>query len=518
MAELKLTYGKKQDGLLVHVDDVLRGMACNCTCPGCGAPLIARKGEKKQHHFAHANGADCAGARMTALHTLAQQIIQDERKIRTPRFKEYYENPSNLIRFESVLLEQRFKTAEINRRPDCVGIFKMGDKQYEVWIEIKVKHAIDEEKKKDIERLRAICMEIDLSNLLDKEYTKDSVRHALFDEYDNKEWINYPALFKKNEEEWRKSKEFEEYQQEKLLEEERELNVFVGNWMTYGRCEDAEKIIDIIKNNPYNTPPKSVCKIIDILVPEDNIIDWLKDTPKNTYTKKLFYCILNYYTPQLYDNLDRKIVDEKLNSFRFKQFVTEQEKIEIELLISLKIVSTLRYQYHPYPYVYYFDEKKELYKKYISDEVFRNKCLKLLSIEYRHIVGSESKDFLTLTEEITRFYRSILPLYIAILVYTNTTKRPKFDIPSLEDEQIVGAKKIVDSIIVDEDCYQLFDSVFGYLIKNSTFKRKRIIHLEPKKTEDTQSQIDFLDSKDMSFEEQVEGFAKLNELFNQKQH
>ena len=41
---------------------------------------------------------------------------------------------------------------------------------------------------------------------------------------------------------------------------------------------------------------------------------------------------------------------------------------------------------------------------------------------------------------------------------------------------------------------------------------------EPKKTEDTQSQIDFLDSKDMSFEEQVEGFAKLNELFNQKQH
>jgi hypothetical protein len=411
-----------------------------------------------------------------------------------------------LIRFESVLLEQRFKTAEINRRPDCVGIFKMGDKQYEVWIEIKVKHAIDEEKKKDIERLEAICMEIDLSNLLDKEYTKDSVRHALFDEYDNKEWINYPALFKKNEEEWRKSKEFEEYQQEKLLEEERELNVFVGNWMTYGRCEDAEKIIDIIKNNPYNTPPKSVCKIIDILVPEDNIIDWLKDTPKNTYTKKLFYCILNYYYKNICNNLNRKSIDEQLTNFRFHQFTLEQKKIELELLISLKIITAL--QNHPAPY--------EMIKKYILDDDFRNKCLKLLSIEYRHIVGSESKDFLTLTEEITRFYRSILPLYIAILDYTHKTNRPKFDIPSLEDEQIVGAKKIVDSITVDEDCYQLFDSVFGYLIKNSTFKRKRIIHLEPKKTEDTQSQIDFLDSKDMSFEEQVEGFAKLNELFKQQ--
>lgn len=508
MAELKLTYGKKQDGLLVHVDDVQRGMACNCTCPGCGAPLIARKGEKKQHHFAHANGADCAGARMTALHMLAQQIIEEEKQIRTPWFKDYYEDPSKLIRFESVLLEQRFKTAEINRRPDCVGIFKMGDKLYEVWIEIKVKHAIDEEKKKDIERLRAICMEIDLSNLLDKEYTEDSVRQALFVEYDNKKWINYPALFKKNEEEWRNSKDFEEHQQSMLQQEREALEVLVNNWMTYGSFEDAEKIIDKIKNNPYNTLPKSVCKIIDILVPEYNIIDWLKDTPKNTYTKKLFYCILNYYYKNICNNLNRKSIDEQLTNFRFHQFTLEQKKIELELLISLKIITAL--QNHPAPY--------EMIKKYISDDDFRNKCLKLLSIEYRHIVGSESKDFLTLTEEIKRFYPSILPLYIAILDYTYKTNRPKFDIPSLEDEQIVGAKKIVDSITVDEDCYQLFDSVFGYLIKNSTFKRKRIIHLEPKKTEDTQSQIDFLDSKDMSFEEIKDGINKINEIFNKQGH
>lgn len=148
MAELKLTYGKDSNGRLVHVDDVLSGLACDCTCPGCGASLIARKGEKNQHHFAHANGADCSSARMTALHMLAQQIIQDERKIRTPWFKDYYEDPSKLIFFESVLLEQRFKTAEINRRPDCVGIIKKGDIEYKVWIEIKVKHAIDEEKKR----------------------------------------------------------------------------------------------------------------------------------------------------------------------------------------------------------------------------------------------------------------------------------------------------------------------------------------------------------------------------------
>ena len=158
------------------------------------------------------------------------------------------------------------------------------------------------------------------------------------------------------------------------------------------------------------------------------------------------------------------------------------------MLISLKVVGTLRYQYYPYPFVHYFDKKKELYKKYISDEVFRNKCLKLLSIEYRHIVGSESKDFLTLTEEMRRFYPCILPLYIAILDYTYTTKRPKFGIPQLEDEQIVGAKKIVDSLTVDEDCYQLLDSVFGYLIKNHSFKR-RVEQKNQNDILDTQTQM-----------------------------
>ena len=221
MAELKLTYGKDSNGRLVHVNDVPSGLACDCTCPECGARLIARKGKKNQHHFAHANGADCEGARMTALHMLAQQIIEDERKIRTPWFKDYYKDPSKLIYFESVLLEQRFKTAEINRRPDCVGIIKKGDIEYKVWIEITVKHAIDEEKKKDIECLGAICMEIDISALLTERYTEDSVRKALFDEYNNKEWINYPQLFRKNAIVKQKKEEEERIKREKEKEETR---------------------------------------------------------------------------------------------------------------------------------------------------------------------------------------------------------------------------------------------------------------------------------------------------------
>lgn len=490
MAELKLTYGKDSNGRLVHVNDVPSGLACDCTCPECGALLIARKGKKNQHHFAHANGADCEGARMTALHMLAQQIIEDERKIRTPWFKDYYEDPSKLICFESVLLERRFKTAEINRRPDCVGIIKKGDKQYEVWIEIKVKHAIDEEKKKDIIELGAICMEIDISALLNNKYTEDSVRKALFDVYDNKEWINYPALKKKNEAE-RKKQEEEEYktvsQDEQEWQELETIENLVDGWMNGGLVEDADKLIEEIEQDPYRRYLN--CQLVDIILPNYNILSWITVSPKYPNTIKLFYTILKYYISQIQDNIDRKLIDTRLNEFRFKQFVTEQEKIEIELLISLKIVCTLRYQYHPYPYVYYFDEKKELYKKYISDGVFRNKCLKLLSIEYRHIVGSESKDFLTLTEEIRRFYPCILPLYIAIIEYTYTTKRPKFGIPKLEEESIVEAQKIVGNMTVEEDCYQLFDSVFGYLIKNHSFKRRKVVQKNQNDIPDSQTQM-----------------------------
>ena len=339
MAEPKLTYGKNQEGRLVHIEDVPSGLECNCVCPECGVKLIARKGKKNQKHFSHINGADCAGARMTALHMLAQQIIQEEKKIRKPWFKDYCKDPSKEIYFESVLLEQRFKTTEINRRPDCVGIIKNGDKQYEVWIEVKVKHAIDEDKRNDIIRHGAICMEIDLSSLLTERYTEDSVRKALFDVYDNKEWINYPELFKKNDEAWRKSEEFKEYQQLKEQEEREELEVLVDGWMNCELLENAEEIINKIELDPYNQITDSKYKIIEFLVPEYDILKWLEISPRHTYTKKLFYIILKYYTPQLCNNLDRKLVDEKLNSFRFKQFIAEREKQELELLLSLKIVS-----------------------------------------------------------------------------------------------------------------------------------------------------------------------------------
>lgn len=52
-----LQYGINENGELVYIDQVPRGRTA-LTCPYCGVPLLARKGEKVIHHLAH-DGPTC---------------------------------------------------------------------------------------------------------------------------------------------------------------------------------------------------------------------------------------------------------------------------------------------------------------------------------------------------------------------------------------------------------------------------------------------------------------------------
>ena len=213
MAEPKFTYGLDENGTLIHGDEAMRGKGCNCVCPDpqCKAKLVAKQGAKNKWHFAHDNGADCIGGRMTALHKLAQQIIQEEKKIRTPRYEDfYYKQEPEIITFDEVLVEQHIEI--LNRQPDCVGVLN-GES---LWIEIKVTHEVDEAKQRDIAKENISCMEVDLSDLIDVDYTKDMVRKRLFlpNEYRYSRWINNPELQKKSREESKKRKEKENKENE----------------------------------------------------------------------------------------------------------------------------------------------------------------------------------------------------------------------------------------------------------------------------------------------------------------
>jgi hypothetical protein len=49
-----LEYGVDAHDELIHISQVARGHV-TLTCPYCGAPLVARKGKRVAHHFAHVN-------------------------------------------------------------------------------------------------------------------------------------------------------------------------------------------------------------------------------------------------------------------------------------------------------------------------------------------------------------------------------------------------------------------------------------------------------------------------------
>ena len=206
--------------ILVHVDTVTNGLACGCTCPECGERLIAKNGGNILiHHFAHLSGTDCGGARMSALHLLAQQIIAEKRSILLPTYSSsYYYKEPQLITFDEVKMEVYDK--ESLRRPDCVGYITRNGKTSELWIEILVTHRVDEEKKRDIENVNRSCIEVDLSNLLGTEFTTEQVLERLLQDTHHKKWISSPVLDKRAETE--RIKAFEEQKKQEFQRQEKE--------------------------------------------------------------------------------------------------------------------------------------------------------------------------------------------------------------------------------------------------------------------------------------------------------
>ncbi|MFZ3585430.1 competence protein CoiA family protein, partial [Loktanella sp. DJP18] len=81
---VRLAFGRHETGRIQHVGTVDRGLACSCHCPACSEALIARQGNKKAWHFAHANGSSCRDALSASFAMFLAQIIQDGDEIALP--------------------------------------------------------------------------------------------------------------------------------------------------------------------------------------------------------------------------------------------------------------------------------------------------------------------------------------------------------------------------------------------------------------------------------------------------
>ncbi len=72
-----LRYGVNQDNNLVSIEDSPRGKT-QLRCPYCGGELTAKKGSKKEHHFAH-SGETCSqvvGGKVAKLSPAAMQRLK----------------------------------------------------------------------------------------------------------------------------------------------------------------------------------------------------------------------------------------------------------------------------------------------------------------------------------------------------------------------------------------------------------------------------------------------------------
>lgn len=167
--EFDLSYGLK-GGELVFIDEVDRGLDCGCYCPHCGGKLIARKGDVNQHHFAHYQIENCGKGVESALHLLGKQVLLEEQCIRLPD-----EEERRLVTAVEVERRRFGYVADIG-----AVLFDVGE---DIDIEIKVTHAVDEEKLKKVISNKAKLIEVDLSGLLKSgNLTKEKIRQAVLDD------------------------------------------------------------------------------------------------------------------------------------------------------------------------------------------------------------------------------------------------------------------------------------------------------------------------------------------------
>ena len=225
-----------RDGKFWAPAEVLKGKACNCACPGCGAPLAAKAqtSRRKRPHFAHLADAGCATGRETGIHGRAKQLIAERLVLGLPawggdlldvpnppfarddagyghrgRFVDY---PARQVCLVDVEVERSFGEYQ----PDVYA----RDDSGELLIEVRVTHAVDDHKATRVQAHGRRMIEIDLSRL-DREtpHDPDAFEQSVLFDAANRHWISCPDALA----DWRASKQDLDAQVEARNREIREV-------------------------------------------------------------------------------------------------------------------------------------------------------------------------------------------------------------------------------------------------------------------------------------------------------
>lgn len=194
-------YALNENGEPIHINQIDKfhnGLACNCTCPICGESLIARKGNGgKAPHFAHKQDSPCSHPeyiKQTNIHAMAEQIFLEEKEIELPSLSS---QAGNYIAYFFQGGKWQIEEVELEKKisdfiPDI--ILKKGN--IILLVEIYVTHAVDENKKNKIIEANLPVIEIDLSEFVHEDMTKEELRLHLR-EITRMNWIHLPFAIPK---------------------------------------------------------------------------------------------------------------------------------------------------------------------------------------------------------------------------------------------------------------------------------------------------------------------------------
>jgi competence protein CoiA len=200
------SFAVNAEGRVVSVDEVPRGLDCGCVCSLCNAPLVAKQGEIRSWHFAHASESDCEGAAETALHLAAKQLIRKAMGIMVPKIEAVgsarladgrhaqatESRPESWMDFDIVLLEQQISLEQPieSIRPDVVG--QSGSER--VIIEVAVTHFVEPEKSQALAVLDWPAFEIRLDTSLRETWDWKILEDIVIHGTEEKRWIHCPGL------------------------------------------------------------------------------------------------------------------------------------------------------------------------------------------------------------------------------------------------------------------------------------------------------------------------------------
>lgn len=158
-------------GRLAHVDEVARGLACSCICPVCAEPLLAKKGEEREHHFAHMADSQCRPCPETLAHRFAKEAVARRLSAILPAFLAQCEfthgadvaqawgrEPVSVFEADSAEVEYR-------GFPGFVPDVLLSKGREKLAVEVHFRHPVPREKIELISRRYLTAVEVSLTDL-----------------------------------------------------------------------------------------------------------------------------------------------------------------------------------------------------------------------------------------------------------------------------------------------------------------------------------------------------------------